>query len=218
MTKAVQAALEGLYEAFADSRCPARIELSPVKDEADFLPLIRVPLRELSAEQLWGYTYSVFYTVGGEEDFFYLLPRILELASVPYSPFDNEVVFKKVVLSGWPGGWGLQRRLAFDSYLHAIVASWQELVIDMDSWVCGLAFCFSDLPSHLDTLLGGGASATSNLIQFYETNSQSLLKQKLRNEFWERSGENYLAVLHWLQRPDVERCIQKACLQMDSGN
>jgi hypothetical protein len=215
MTEAVQTALDDLYRAFGHVRCPSRIEISPVKNEADYLPLVRVPLRELSADQLWNYTYSVFYTVGGTEDFFYLLPRILELASVPFSPFDNEVVFKKVALSGWPGEWRGDCRLAFESYLQAVVASWQEVEMEMNSWVCALSFCLPDLPSHLDSLLSGNASATSNLIRFYEANSEFLLKQRLGNSFWERSEGPYRAVLQWLQREDVNHHIQNAYLESE---
>lgn len=196
----------------------ARIEISPVKDESDYLPLIRVPLRELSADQLWGYTYSVFYTVGGADDFFYFLPRILELSSAPFSPFDNEVVFKKVALSGWPGEWLGKRRLAFESYLQALVASWQEIELDIDSWVCALSFCVSDLPSQLDSLLSGKPAATANLIHFYESNSRYLPTGQLGNAFWEKSEKAYMGVLQWLRREDVSCSIQNAYRMTESGD
>lgn len=209
MTEALQCAIDEVYLAFADAARPVALEMSPFKDPAVFKSLLDVPLRELSAEDLWAYRYSAIHTVGAEEDYCYFLPRLLELAAAAFSELDREVIFSKMPLAGWPASWPEGRRRACQAYTDAVCAAWKEIEVpEMDAWVCALSFCRSDMAACLESLLADSEAARSNLRSLYETNSESLPKGRLSNAFWETGGEGYAQVLAWLNRPDVRDHIQ----------
>lgn len=209
MTPAVLHAIEGLYTAFAAAKRPSFIGMSPVKDPADFASLITTPLRQLTSEQLWQYSFSLFNTVGDATEFEYFFPRIIELATSPYSDLEIEVVFQKPSMAGWPDAWHKDHRKAFQTYLGAIVASWSTVVIDIPSWVCALSFCLPDIDRHLDVLLSGTDAANENLLTFYADNCQTLPKNRLSNSFWDRSSDTQARVVTWLLRPNVQQKVQQ---------
>lgn len=208
MTPSIPQAIEGLYTAFAAAKRPNEIALSPVKDPADFAPLLITPLRQLTADQLWQYSFSVFYTLGDVAEFEYFFPRIIELASEPFSPLEIGVVFQKPAMAGWPNEWRKDRRNAFQSYLDAMVASWATTVCDISGWVCALSFCLPDIDQRLEILMSGSDAANENLISFYEGNCESLARHRLSNAFWDRSSETHAKVVAWLQRKDVQERIE----------
>ena len=206
-------AIEGLYAAFSDAKRPSRLDMSPVQEPNDFSGLMQTPLRELTAEQLWHYSFSVFLTVGDISDFEYFFPRIIEIASdisMFGSPLELEVVFQKPSCAGWPDAWRHDRRQAFQTYLEAVVASWASLVWDdIDRWICALSFCLDDINSRLEILVSGADAANQNLISFYEANSQSLTNHhRLGEGFWS-SSPMHDRVASWLERPDVQLRIQQ---------
>lgn len=209
----IQAAIEGLYSAFADAKLPNQIDLSPFKDPADFAVLTRVPLRELTPEQLWQYSFSVFLTVGDISDFEYFFPRIIELATAPavfLSELEICVVFQKPSYAGWPYAWRKDRRKAFQAYLETVTASWASVVWqEIADWICALSFCLDDLDSRLDILLSGTDAANQNLIRFHEANREKLPKHRLANAFWDRSSPMHARIVAWLERPDVQLRIQQ---------
>ncbi|MBN8419319.1 MAG: hypothetical protein J0L73_10410 [Verrucomicrobia bacterium] len=209
MTPEVRQAVEGLYNAFAAAKRPACLVMSPVKDPADFATLLTTPLRELTAEQLWQYSFSLFFTVGDIAEFEYFFPRIMELASESFSPLQIEVVFQKTVMAGWPDQWRKDRQKAFQTYLEAMAASWASTICNIDAQVCALARCLPDIDRHLGVLMSGSDAANENLLAFYEANCESIIKSKLSNSFWERSSDAHSRVVAWLQRADVQQRIQQ---------
>lgn len=208
MTSEVLSAIEGLYTAFADAKRPNFIGMSPVKDPADFASLLTTPLRELTSDQLWQYSFSAFYTVGDIEDFEYFFPKIIELASEPYSEFELEVVFQKPAMAGWPNEWRKDRRQAFQAYLDAMVASWATTVCEIGGWVCALSFCLPDIDRHLEVLMSDSDAANENLLSLYEENSLTLARHRLSNSFWVSSSETHARVVAWLERADVQLRVQ----------
>lgn len=202
-------AIEGLYRAFADAKRPSEIALSPVKDPADFATLLTTPLRQLTAEQLWHYSFSLFYTVGDVTEFEYFFPRIIELASEPESRLQIEVIFQKPSMAGWPKEWRKDRQRAFQAYLDAVVTSWVATVCEIDSWICALSYCLPDIGQCLEVLISGSDAANENLLSFYERNCESLARHRLINSFWDRSSETHTKVVAWLQRPQVQQRIQQ---------
>ena len=208
MTPEIRQAVEGLYAAFADAKRPSCIDMSPVKDPADFAVLLAVPMRELTAEQLWQYSFSLFLTVGNITEFEYFFPRIIELASMPFSPLEIEVVFKKPAMAGWPDEWRKDRQKAFQAHLDAMVSSWATTVCEIGGWVCALSFCLPDLDRHLDVLMSGSDAANENLLSFHEENCQTLATHRLSNSFWDRSSDTHARVVAWLERADVQQRIQ----------
>ncbi len=214
MTPEILNAIEDLYTAFAAAKRPSFIDMSPVKDPADFATLLTTPLRELTSDQLWQYSFSVFFTVGDVADFEYFFPRIIELASKPYSsfelpPMELGVVFQKPAMAGWPEQWRPIRRHAFQAYLDAMTASWATMVTDVDTWLCAFSYCLPDIDRHLELLLSDSDAAHRNLMVFYEANSESLIKHRLNNAFWDQSKVTYARVIAWLEREDVQLKIQQ---------
>lgn len=209
MTPEIRQAIEGLYTAFADAKRPSEIALSPVKDPADFATLLTTPLRQLTADQLWQHSFSLFYTVGDLTEFEYFFPRIIELASEPFSPLEIEVVYQKPALAGWPNEWRKGRRKAFQDYLDAVAASWASTACEIGSWVCALSFCLPDIDRRLEVLMSGSDAANANLLSLYEGNSESLTRNRLSNSFWDRSSDTHARVVAWLKREDVQQRIQQ---------
>ncbi len=206
-------AIEGLYAAFSDAKRPSHLDMSPVQEPNDFSGLMQTPLHELTAEQLWHYSFSVFLTVGDIPDFEYFFPRIIELATDPSAflhPLEICVVFQKPSYTGWPDAWRKDRRQAFQSYLDAVTASWASVVwLEINDWVCALSFCLDDLDLRLEILLSGTDAANQNLICFYQANHEKLAKHRLANAFWDRSSPAHARVVTWLERADVQQRIQQ---------
>lgn len=209
MTPAVLHAIEGLYTAFAAAKRPSFICMSPVKDPADFASLLTTPLRQLTSEQLWQYSFSLFNTVGDATEFEYFFPRIIELATSPYSDLEIEVVFKKPSMAGWPDAWPKGSRKAFQAYLDAMVSSWATTVCDINGWVCALSFCLPDIDKYLEVLLSGTDAANGNLLTFYADNCQKLPKHRLSGAFWDSTSDTYARVVTWLLRQDVQQKVQQ---------
>lgn len=125
---AMQAALAAVYEAFA-APTPAVIEGCPCcigTRNTDVL--LTKPLRALTGSDLYRYISGAFLTVGGERDFRYLMPRILELALVdPGSVPDIQIVLGKLRLAGWVG-WPARERAP----IEALISLWFEHALARD--------------------------------------------------------------------------------------
>lgn len=206
MTDTIRSAIQQVYAAFADAKRPSQIPCSPVKDERDYHAITHVSLRQLTAEQVASYAFSVFYTVGSMEDFEYVFPRLIELATEDFTSLEREVLFKKPNLAGWPN-WRKDRQKAFQDYLDAMVAAfgvrrWPDEA-ELDSWICSLSFCLDDLDARLDVLLSGSEAANHNLILFHKANSVALFKNRLSNSFWERADDLHSRIVRWFGRDDV---------------
>jgi hypothetical protein len=124
----LQDAVERLYRVFSAPTprlidgCPCCLEKRGVD------VLLTTPLRQLTGQALWSYVSGVFYTVGSEEDFRYLLPRILDIAvHDPNNSNDAEIVLCKVGLANWQA-WSPQEREA----IWAFVDAWFEHALRFD--------------------------------------------------------------------------------------
>ncbi len=90
--------------------------------------LLTTPLREITGQTLWQYVSGVFLTVGGNQDFRYLLPRILEVSAFdPGNANDPEVVLGKLQLAGWRS-WTPDEQSAVAQFVDA----WFEQVLATD--------------------------------------------------------------------------------------
>ena len=114
----VKAAIEALFTAFA-SPVPMVIDGCPCcigKRRVD--RLLTTPLRQLTGDMLWSYVSGVFYTVGSERDFKYLLPRILEIA-LGDQPDSNgpEIILGKLRLANWQA-WPADQRETIEEVIY----------------------------------------------------------------------------------------------------
>jgi hypothetical protein len=124
----VHQALEAIYQEFAAS-VPVVIEGCPCCIATRGVDvLLTTPLRHLTGQELWRYVSGVFYTVGSERDFRYLLPRILEVSIVdPYAALDPEIVLGKLGLANWRS-WSPAERQSVEEFIDA----WFELALARD--------------------------------------------------------------------------------------
>lgn len=121
-------AVEALYSIFSTPVPPA-IEGCPCCLETRGVDvLLTTPLRHLTGQALWRYVSGVFYTVGSERDFRYLLPRILDISvNDPGNANCTEIVLGKLALAGWKT-WAPDERQAIEDFVDA----WFEQAVRQD--------------------------------------------------------------------------------------
>jgi hypothetical protein len=135
------AALEAVYLNF-DGPPPPIIEGCPCCITMRGVDvLLTSPLRDITGRAIWRYVSGAFLTVGGERDFRYLLPRILDISvNDPGNANDPEVVLGKLRLAGW-NSWPPAERLVIETFIN----EWFEysLAADVkrsdDGWMGGEA-------------------------------------------------------------------------------
>lgn len=130
-------AVDAVYRRFATT-APSTIEGCPCCiGTRNVDVLLTTPLRGITGEALWSYVSGVYYTIGSDRDFRYLLPRILEISvSDPGNANNPEIVLNKLGMARWRS-WAPDEQLAVTELLDA----WFEraLVRDLseadDGWV-----------------------------------------------------------------------------------
>lgn len=155
-------AVESLYRVFS-APTPPVIEGCPCCIETRGVDvLLATPLRDLTGQALWRYVTGAFYTVGGERDFRYFLPRILDISvNDPREANDPEIVLRKLALAGWQA-WAPDERWAIEAFVDAWfeqavredLASLQEDWISesTESVLCGAARAGMSISPLLDRL------------------------------------------------------------------
>lgn len=126
--KRLREALEAVYREF-DEPVPVVIQGCPcciATRGTDVL--LTTPLRQLTGQALWRYVSGVFLTVGDEQDFRYLLPRILDVAVTdPGNSNDPEIVLGKLKLADWRS-WSVDEQRV----VEAFVGAWFERALASD--------------------------------------------------------------------------------------
>ncbi len=164
----VRDAVAAVYRRFA-APAPSKIEGCPCcisTRGADVL--LTTPLRRLTGQELWRYVSGAFLTIGGEQDFRYLLPRILEIAvQEPDSFIDPEILLGKLKLANWACWPASDRRAVeelvngwFEQALARDLAAADEFQVgrEAESVLCGAALAGLRLGRWLDRLRESDAS------------------------------------------------------------
>ena len=206
----LQAAIENVYDAFKDISKPQFVDGCPCCiDKKGVSILLTKPLRELSPDDLTHYAASVFLTVGSVEDFFYFLPRILEILALNSDWWpDPEVVTRALHSSGFHT-WPLNKSQAVANYFDVKIADILEqdqTGWEIDSWICALGRLQVDLNPFLKRI----AANPSRLIEYYEVNSSQLNDGKLSNAFWDDAPKEHQQVVEWFQSVEVKKAIELA--------
>ena len=132
-------ALEAVYETFS-MHTPAVIEGCPCCIATRGVDvLLTTPLQTLTGQQLWRYVSGVFLTVGGEADFRYFLPRILDISVTdPANANDSEIVLGKLALANWRM-WNIKEQEVIEEFLDAWfeMALVQDLTETNEGWIGG---------------------------------------------------------------------------------
>ena len=130
-------AVDAVYRHFAMT-APSTIEGCPCcVGTRNVDVLLTTPLRDITAEALWRYVSGVYYTIGSDRDFRYLLPRILEISvSDPGNANSPEIVLNKLGLASWRS-WAQDELRAVTELLDAWFerALMQDLSEAEDGWV-----------------------------------------------------------------------------------
>ena len=198
-------AIEQLYAVFAECPKPPGIDACPCcLDEEEVQGLLSKPLRSLTAQELSSYAASVFLTVGGEDDFRYFLPRILELSATNEFLYpDPEIVLGKLRHARW-NEWRAEERQALDGFFDAVLTDKiAEFGDEIDTWLCAIAQCVADLSPYLDRVAG----RPEILVGFYEVHSRHLPKGKLSNPFWHDVPDQGHQVVEWFRSESIRRII-----------
>ena len=217
---AFETALDAVYAAFAAptprviAGCPCCLDTR----KTDIL--LSKPLRELSESDLARYGAGVFYTVGGVQDFRYLLPPMLELvARNPGCYPSAEIVVGKLKLSGWTT-WRPAERQALMTFLDAwfdqVLAETRDTLAEPDAWgndsaevealLCGLARAEGDISPWLERLL------LPEWIAVLRNFAHSSVKTKadgpvMASGFWEDCPDQAREVLAFLDRAEVRALL-----------
>lgn len=126
--KRLRDALEAVYREF-DGRVPSMIEGCPccISSRGTDV-LLTTPLRQISGQALWRYVSGAFLTIGDQQDFRYLLPRILEISvNDPGNANDPEIVLGKLELANWRS-WSREEQEAIEVFINA----WFEQALARD--------------------------------------------------------------------------------------
>ncbi|MGR4892432.1 hypothetical protein ACIPPQ_15490 [Sphingopyxis sp. LARHCG72] len=124
----VRDAIHSVYRHFA-TPAPSAIEGCPCcVDTRNVDVLLTTPLPEITAQALWRYVSGAYYTIGSDQDFRYLLPRILEISvNDPGNANNPEIVLNKLALAQWRS-WGTEEQQAVSELLDA----WFERALEQD--------------------------------------------------------------------------------------
>jgi hypothetical protein len=201
--------IERLYAAFKAVPKPYHVEGCPCcTSEDEFRKLLTKPLRDITPDELSRYASKALTTVGTEEDFHYFIPRILEVCATEFGWWpEPAIVLGKMQMAGWKN-WPREEVSAVRAFL------WQTFLrvlehgddgTDVDEWICAVGRAEEDLSPYFVEL----ERRPSKLVQFYEQNSQSLLKARLSNPFWDDAELAKEMVVKWFHSPKVVQIINE---------
>jgi hypothetical protein len=214
--RALDAAVEGLYRAFADELHGPVCGCPHCTSPADDQQLGAKPLRQLTGNDLGRFAYKAVTTLGTVQDLKHFLPRLLEIAAHEgaVGGTDFEIMMGKLSYARWTD-WTHAHRVAIGEYL---IAMWRHMLsvfpssLDADACLCGIGQVVDDLAPFLNAWrLDASVPAVRHLADFIGSNLQTLLKHhRLGNAFWqERSGPMRQA-LDWLLQPDTCSQLEEA--------
>jgi hypothetical protein len=210
MTAALQKAIAGLYEAFSCEPKPSAIgwcNCDACAPKENVSVLISKPLRSLAPDELSHYASSAFLTAGSEADFKYFLPRILEILVIEDGWWPSpEVVGRAITNAGW-NHFSASQKISLLSFFNEVLINLIENKNGwaIDEWICGIARGVPDLQPYLNLI----EKNPSALIAFYEENSETLNKERLKNSFWDKESPNEKILLGWFQSERIKNLINE---------
>ena len=204
MQSAIGNAIEKLYEAFTNVPKPKTIAGCPCCIEGKKIDvLLSKPLREITADELSSYAFSLFNTVGSEADFKYFLPRIWDLLVGDWFFYvDPEVILGKLSYVRWQE-WEENQRFAIENFIESAFASFVlrttkidcDFHHDRDSWLCASAHT----GIAMEPLLKRIEQHPPAFIDLYEHNSLPIAEGKLANSFWQNIPDIHQEVIDWFK-------------------
>jgi hypothetical protein len=200
----LRAAIEQLYRAFASTPKPRHIDGCPCCiDRKEIHVLLGKSVRVITPSELASYALSAFLTVGDVADYLYFLPRILEVTATDLSWWPDPEVTGRAIRTASPQTWNATRRAALDAYLEAVIgtAIGTGDHFLLDGWICAIARMGLDVRPYLGQI----AKCPEAVLAYFETNAESLPRNKLANAFWELPCPGHDAVVDWFFSPEIAK-------------
>lgn len=204
-------ALAGLYAAFNAPR-PRRIEGCPCCiDSRNVDVLLSKSLGVLTSDDLGRYASGAFLTVGGQADYRYLLPRILEISANDIGWWPSpEVTVGALSRAEW-SLWASSDRKAVVAFLSAWFDRWAAATaVDEDGYsygpeveplLCGMARAGLAIRPYLERLLDPSNRAALKLL--HDTCGDAVYSGSKAKNFWEEAVEGWAELTAFLTSPTV---------------
>ncbi|GHO84875.1 hypothetical protein [Dictyobacter formicarum] len=201
----LQQAIEQLYTIFALYKTSNKMAACPhCVTQAEINDLTRVPLRLLTAEQLWRYTFKAMSTWGDERDFRHFLPRILELSA--FNPGSYELELDMVCRQLDHGKWSDWPEEEQQAILQYFVIQWRLLLSSFTeetryrviNYVNALGFMALDITPFLSYWRQERSlSATRHLVAFIDEHKDEIPFQH-RLKYWYGYQSIAQHIIAWL--------------------
>lgn len=213
------AALDRLYEAFAQVPRPSAIEyclccFDPQDEHALLTP---TPLRQLPAETLQPYAANVMFTVGSSADFRYFLPRLFEIACDDgFGWPDMEPLVSRLRYAQWTT-WQSDERDAVRGFLSALwsysLACHPDEAYDIDAILCAIGNAEVDLTPYLTewtTALARPTAAAQLRYLLSDGCRSDGMTRRLTNAFWRDRDAQAAQVVAWFSSDDLRLAVADA--------
>lgn len=209
-------ALTGLYAAFDAPRPQHIIGCPCCVDTRNVDVLLSKQLGLLTGGDLSRYASGVFLTVGGQIDYRYLLPRILEVAAndTAWCP-SAEITVGALGRAEWTY-WSEAERKAVTAFLSAWFDRWAASAsadddgfgygCEIEPLLCGMARAGMDLEPYLRRLLDPGNALA--LSQLHEMHGEAARKSAPAEFFWEDAPAGWDLLMNFLTRSAVEERLR----------
>ena len=198
------AAINNLYQAFADVPLPDRIDGCPCCiDEKGIETLLSSPLRELTPDDLSSYAASAFLTVGDVGDYLYFLPRIIEVSIQDEWWWPDLEITARAIRDSGHDSWSQARRNALESVLKTFLIRLidTETFSQIDSLMCAIGMVDIDVHPYL-AIIGKHPRA---VLEFWEDNAGKLNEGKLGNPFWDPPNLRHDHIVKWFKSDKISR-------------
>ena len=197
-------AIEQLYRAFASAPKPRHIDGCPCCiDRKEIHVLLGKSLRAITPDEMASYASSAFLTVGDVADYLYFLPRILEISATDSSWWPDPEVTGRAIRSSSPQAWNAPQRAALNAFLESVIGTAIEAgdYFLLGGWICAIARMGFDVWPYLEQIAG----CREAVLAFFESNAESLPRNKLSNTFWELPCPGHDAVVDWFFSPEIAK-------------
>lgn len=201
-TDAINNAIDDLYRAFDDFAMPLRINACPCCiDDENIRRLLTTPLRDITSDDLSSYAASALLTVGDIEDYWYFLPRIMEISIRDDSWWPDIEVTARAIKSTKIHSWPQTKRDALISLLYAFI----DFIVEngshsrIDEWLCAIARMDIDVRPALAAV----EKNSEAVLQYWRDNAECLKEGKLCNAFWDLPNEGHDVVVRWFESDSI---------------
>ena len=114
------------------------------------------------------------------------------------------VALKTAGFSDWPETHKTPVLRYFNAILDNLINS-EQSSLEIDSWMCALGRLFTDVSPFLNRLY----MHPKKVVEYYEVNSESLIKGRLVNSFWDDSGTDaYKQIIDWFNSREIQSMIK----------